>query len=75
MFSAVEATKNDIGQKYQADCQKYIDLMKLPEYGLQKAAEYLEHWFAGTWPRKPLLDLSGNHGCIVHDDAIFFDII
>ncbi|CAK9116298.1 unnamed protein product [Durusdinium trenchii] len=53
---AVEATKNDIGQKYQADCQKYIDLMKLPEYGLQKAAEYLEHWFAGDFGISGMVD-------------------
>ena len=54
----VVADKNDIGDKVTDHLMKYIPSLRLPEFSLDRAADYLESWINGTLPLKPLLDVS-----------------
>jgi hypothetical protein len=40
----VAAAKNEIKPEYRDHLRKYIPLLRLPEFNLPKAADYLEAW-------------------------------
>lgn len=53
----VIAPKNSIGEKTLDELRKYIPLLKLPEFGLQRAAVWLQDWADGTLQQAPLFDV------------------
>ena len=58
------AMKNDIGDTLRDHIRKYTPYLRLPEFNLAKAADYLEHWVDGILPMTPLLDVSACLVCI-----------
>lgn len=54
----VVAEKNDIGDIYREHIRKFLPLLRLPEFNLVRAANYLEDWIGDMLPAKPLLDVS-----------------
>eukprot|EP00434_Breviolum_minutum_P027937 symbB.v1.2.024718.t1/scaffold2362.1/size81346/1 len=57
------AMKNDIGDTLRDHIRKYTPYLRLPEFNLAKAADYLEHWVDGILPMTPLLDVSASSLC------------
>ena len=55
------ADKNDIGDANRDRHLKYIPSLRLPEFSLLRAADYLEAWISDVLPEKPLLDVSALH--------------
>ena len=63
----VVAEKNDIGDIYREHIRKFLPLLRLPEFNLVRAANYLEDWIGDMLPAKPLLDV-----WFVYGKAVFF---
>ena len=47
-----------MGETQKDELAKYIPLLKLPEFRLNRAADYLEALANDTLPQKPLFDLT-----------------
>lgn len=47
-FLSVVAPRKDLGDDYRDHVLKYTPIMRLPEIGLGRAADYLESWVSGT---------------------------
>lgn len=52
------ASPNEIPVAFQEQIAKFLPILRLPEFGLDRAADYLQSWCEGTWTRQPPLDLS-----------------
>ena len=66
----VVAEKNEIGSPYIDHLKKYIPVLKLPEYNLTRAADYLDAWVKGELIQKPLLDVSACFHSIVQNFSV-----
>lgn len=52
------APVNEIAAATQDNLMKFLPILRQKDFGLGRAADYLESWVDGTWTRLPLLDLS-----------------
>ena len=58
----VIAERNEIPAAYREQLERFFPVLRLPEFGLGRAADYLQSWCDGSWERQPLLDLSQSSG-------------
>lgn len=52
------ASLNDVSEDYKDHVRKHMPILRQKEFGLARAANYLESWIDGTLVRMPLLDLN-----------------
>lgn len=57
-FLPVVAPLNEIPAATIDNLMRYLPILRQPEFGLMRAADYLESWCNGSLVRMPLLDLS-----------------
>ncbi|CAK9038742.1 unnamed protein product [Durusdinium trenchii] len=53
------ASPNEIPVAFQEQIAKFLPILRLPEFGLDRAADYLQSWCEGTWTRQ--LQLPSNY--------------
>ena len=56
---AVVAARKDLGDEYRDHVAKYSLILREPEIGLERAADYLDQWLSGALPKQPLFGLLG----------------
>ena len=57
-FLPVVAPLNEIPAATIDNLMRYVPILRQPEFGMVRAADYLESWCNGSLVRMPLLDLS-----------------
>ncbi len=55
---AVTSENRDLGQEFRDMVRKFLPILRLPVYGLSKAADWLEAWINDALPPPQLLDTS-----------------
>lgn len=55
---AVDSPKRPLGVQFVDMVQKHLPLLRIPEYGLQLAADHLEAWIQGKLPHDDFVDIS-----------------
>lgn len=67
------ATKRPISAEQASHIEKYIPSLRFPVYGLERCADFLEQWIAGSLPPQPLMDVSAFFG--VKSVDLFWEFI
>lgn len=58
--------KRELGDEYKNHVRKYLEALRTPLYGLQRAADWLEAWVDGRLPVSTLLDVDPCLGFACH---------
>ena len=61
---AVDNPMRPLGPKFIEMIQKHLPMLRIPEYGLARAANHLEDWINGRLPPEPLHDVSAYLGWV-----------
>lgn len=59
---SVMAERKDISEEVIDNISKFLPILRQPDIGLARAADYLEAWLAGTLHKEPPLSLCGCFG-------------
>lgn len=65
------AERKEISEEVVDNISKFLPILRQPDIGLARAADYLEARLAGTLHKEPLLSLRGCLGCKIYSRNAF----